>query len=433
MDKDEVKIKVLKIYQKYGYLSYRLIFENSDIQQHHIKKYFENIKKICKELDIEYKRKNRTKKDNCKRCNKELIISKYSLNDFDRYCDDCKTIINNEKIIINNDKFNNSIRDYDYVECPACGYRAKTLEGHYRESNKSYTKCKFSLNEAKNKFGDFRIQAKKVDEKVKEKRRKSGWYRDEEKTLKKMSESAGHLKGQTKENSETIRKICKTKNERFESGEIVPHNKGKTKDNYEPLKNASINIKNSFSLRIDYEPGNSLRSFFTKEFFDNFSKDKKGRVKLNKILHKTGCSYQTIVKYLKKYDINYQHKHVLEILILNKLTKILGIDYKNEKTFKQIYKFDSLNRKRLCRYDGYFEKYNLIVEFHGYQHFIFPNHYHKTIEQFKKYKENDKFKKEQALKHGFNFLEIRYGDDLTIEGLRNKLINIGIIKLKKVA
>jgi very-short-patch-repair endonuclease len=66
-------------------------------------------------------------------------------------------------------------------------------------------------------------------------------------------------------------------------------------------------------------------------------------------------------------------------------------------------------------YDFYLPKYNLLIEYQGRQHKKYNPYFHKSIEDFEKQVEHDRRKKEYALSHGYNFLEIWYWDFDNIE------------------
>lgn len=59
-------------------------------------------------------------------------------------------------------------------------------------------------------------------------------------------------------------------------------------------------------------------------------------------------------------------------------------------------------------FDFYIPKYNLVLEFHGRQHYEFISHFHKAEENFQYRLLKDKVKKESALSHGLNYASISY-------------------------
>ena len=80
--------------------------------------------------------------------------------------------------------------------------------------------------------------------------------------------------------------------------------------------------------------------------------------------------------------------------------------------------------------DIYFPKYNLVVEYHGQQHFIFPNFFHKTKKAFDDAVNRDLLKKKLLLSHGIKFIEWRFDENLTEDRAFTKLIAAGFNKTK---
>ena len=59
-------------------------------------------------------------------------------------------------------------------------------------------------------------------------------------------------------------------------------------------------------------------------------------------------------------------------------------------------------------FDFYIPEYNLVLEYHGRQHYEFVPHFHKTEENFYYRLSKDKIKKESALSRGLNYISISY-------------------------
>lgn len=57
-------------------------------------------------------------------------------------------------------------------------------------------------------------------------------------------------------------------------------------------------------------------------------------------------------------------------------------------------------------FDFYLPELNLVIEYHGQQHYSFNPYFHRTIENFNYYLEKDKIKKETCLQHGINYISI---------------------------
>jgi hypothetical protein len=79
------------------------------------------------------------------------------------------------------------------------------------------------------------------------------------------------------------------------------------------------------------------------------------------------------------------------------IEKILGMPYHCEWSSEH---FVNPVSGRKFRFDGYFESLNLIVEFNGPQHRVYPNRYHVTDEDFHDLQWRDAEKARQVLASG---------------------------------
>ena len=99
-----------------------------------------------------------------------------------------------------------------------------------------------------------------------------------------------------------------------------------------------------------------------------------------------------------------------------------GASYEMEITWDWL-----LTREYVNMYaDIYFPKYKLVVEYHGEQHYKFPNYWHKTKQQYLDGRRRDKLKKELLAEHGINFIEWKFSEPFTERRAANKLMKIGI-------
>ena len=80
--------------------------------------------------------------------------------------------------------------------------------------------------------------------------------------------------------------------------------------------------------------------------------------------------------------------------------------------------------------DIYFPKENLVVEYHGQQHFIFPNFFHKTKKEFDDAVGRDLLKKKLLRAHKIKLIEWRFDEVLTEEKAFSKLLKAGFSKTK---
>lgn len=68
--------------------------------------------------------------------------------------------------------------------------------------------------------------------------------------------------------------------------------------------------------------------------------------------------------------------------------------------------------KRLLPYDFYIPHYNLLLEYHGVQHFEYVYYFHRNIKGFKKRLSVDEYKRNFAINNNYNILEIPYYIDV---------------------
>jgi len=92
------------------------------------------------------------------------------------------------------------------------------------------------------------------------------------------------------------------------------------------------------------------------------------------------------------------------------------------------------DEKYRYEYDFYLPDYNILIEFHGIQHFEFTPYFHETYEIFKQRQEDDIFKKSLAWDKQiplleFNYLQLKHMSKEQFEQLVIRSINI---KSKKV-
>lgn len=100
------------------------------------------------------------------------------------------------------------------------------------------------------------------------------------------------------------------------------------------------------------------------------------------------------------------------------------INYIPQKTFKDLIGLGG----GLLSYDFYLPDYNLLIEYQGEQHDRPVDFYNmgikKTNLEFKKQLKHDQLKRDYALKHNINLLEIWYYDFDNIEEILNKELNL---------
>jgi len=80
--------------------------------------------------------------------------------------------------------------------------------------------------------------------------------------------------------------------------------------------------------------------------------------------------------------------------------------------------------------DIYFPTLKLAVEYHGEQHFKYPNFFHKSQKDFIDAQKRDIQKKKLLNKHGITLIEWRFDESITEERAFTKLLAAGVPKSK---
>jgi hypothetical protein len=99
---------------------------------------------------------------------------------------------------------------------------------------------------------------------------------------------------------------------------------------------------------------------------------------------------------------------------IEKFLKHNKIRFKKQKTF------DDCKFSKLLRFDFYLNDYNLLIEYHGGQHYKFVDFFHKTKKEFGLRKKRDEMKKDYANKKNIKFIEIPYWEYKNIEDILSK-------------
>lgn len=102
---------------------------------------------------------------------------------------------------------------------------------------------------------------------------------------------------------------------------------------------------------------------------------------------------------------------------ISKVLKSLGVKFQREKTF------EGCRNKLLLRFDFWLPKQNLIIEYHGRQHYK-PVSLFGGKPAFERRLQRDKIKREYVHSRGFNYLEIPYTQKGEIKQILNKWISL---------
>jgi len=78
----------------------------------------------------------------------------------------------------------------------------------------------------------------------------------------------------------------------------------------------------------------------------------------------------------------------------------------------------------LYEFDILLIKEKILVEFHGYQHFKYPNIFHKTKKEFQAQRRRDRIKQGMAAKNGYKLIIFRYDEPMIKDYIISKIKNI---------
>lgn len=405
--------------------------------------------------------KGSTKIIRCPECGVLHNVSKFfSENRHNPKCDKCKK----EEI---NLKWKNLKEPQDYVTCLECGYRSENLTSHINNEHPNY----------REKHPKALIVS--LSSSVRDKTHLIG-KKHTDTTKKKMSENAGKWNlGLTKETDIRVLDISKklsgktawNKGETCETNESVKRAFEKLRKYYSENKRTWDNgLKVNLTLedfkpfmddlgRVDHaaiskEIGISnvtinkymreLSLEKTKKYIEERSESniikidkevllkyalKNKKIAVGKVIAELGYSFRVIKRECKKHGLKTYSRNIKQSCLLNIISKSLGIEeyytewqdsrFKNPKTG---YRF---------KFDGYFSSINLVVEFHGHQHYMYPNVYHKTEEEYLDQLTRDK-DKENLIRANpdFKFFKVLEDEPFdNIDYIRGRLVSEGILKI----
>ena len=152
-----------------------------------------------------------------------------------------------------------------------------------------------------------------------------------------------------------------------------------------------------------------------------------GKVSIARAMRDTGHSFKVIKRECGRHGLETFHRRIRQTLCLDAVSKALG-DEPFEEEWKDR-RFTNPKTGWRYRYDGYFPEVGLIVEFHGHQHFMFPNAFHPRVSAYLAGRERDQHK-EQLIQdaEGLHYFMVRYDEPFTdVSYLRGRLVEAGIL------
>jgi hypothetical protein len=115
-----------------------------------------------------------------------------------------------------------------------------------------------------------------------------------------------------------------------------------------------------------------------------------GKVVIAQAMVGLGHDYKVIKRECERHGLTTFNHRIRQTICLSAISKVLG-----DATFDQEWsprKFTNPSTGHRFRFDGYFPSHSLVVEFHGWQHWMFPSVYIKKEELFFALQERDRIK-----------------------------------------
>ncbi|MFA6234620.1 MAG: MucR family transcriptional regulator [Bacteroidota bacterium] len=154
-----------------------------------------------------------------------------------------------------------------------------------------------------------------------------------------------------------------------------------------------------------------------------------GKISLAKAMLGTGYCKVTIKKECVRLGLRCAYANVAQLKCLTAISEALGsLPFQMEWSQER---FTNRETGHRFRFDGYFSDVNLVVEFQGHQHYLFPNAYMRNESyrpEWEKLKERDRVKREMIENsQDLIYLEVFEDEPYTdISYLRSRLIQLGI-------
>jgi Zn ribbon nucleic-acid-binding protein len=315
-------------------VEYRAKFPNAEVQSGNLKS---ARSESATRQHQESPRKGLTKEIRCPSCNEPRLVGlTFAPGMHESRCPDCIEL--DEEL-----RWSTLVEGQDYVTCQACGYRAESLVSHIRNAHSELE------GEYQKVFLGAQVIALNSTVRVKTEEHK-----------KALSDSANPWrKGLNKETDPRIE---------------------------ESSKKLAVSMKEIRSTKF----WRSVDLIQLDKDVLSFFKLKNGKISVGRAMAALDHAFVTIKRECERHGLEVSRKHIQEALCLENLSQVLGgaayeVEWSPKWAVNPITGWS-------FRYDGYFPKFNLVVEFHGYQHWTFPNFYFKDEAQFFALQERDRIK-----------------------------------------
>lgn len=295
-----------------------------------------------------------TKTIYCPICNEPREVSKYFVpTTHEMRCPTCLAKVEEKAL---EEKYANLVEQEDFVVCQVCGYRGESLIPHLRgahpELEETYREVyPGSLVTARNCA---------IRDKVSLRGRQMSYE-----TRRKMSRNAGRWnKGLTKEIDDRVSQMSENMKGR------PSWSKGLTKESDPRLLSTSENLKKYHGEMRTWD--NGMKVALTEEELAAFALPN-GKVQVGKAAGVLGYTFKTVKKECRRLGLETFTRCVSQGKFLELVSQLLsGAEYEDEWNTDRF--INPLTGHRF-KFDGYFSNHGLIVEFHGSQHYTWPNWY----------------------------------------------------------
>lgn len=277
----------------------------------------------------------------------------------------------------------------DYVTCVGCGHRAENLTSHIQNTHPEWV-------------GVYPGQVVALCSSVRDKSSLKG-KKLSALTRKRMSVKACRWnKGHTKlTHSSLARAAQKMKGK-------VPWSVGLSKDTHPSLRSTSEKLKQYAGEKRPWSNGLQVR--LAKHDLIRFSL-RNGKIAIGSAAEHFGHSPITIRKECQRHGLSIAHGCVKQLGFLTLLSSGLGQPFVSEWTHPE---FVNPKSGRRFRFDGYFPELNLVVEFHGYQHYTYPNVYTRDWASYLALRSRDGVKEALVRSHSvFKYFVVREDEPYT--------------------
>jgi hypothetical protein len=154
---------------------------------------------------------------------------------------------------------------------------------------------------------------------------------------------------------------------------------------------------------------------------------KNGKIQVGCVMRETGHDRKVILRECNRHGLISYTRSILQGRCLTAVSQVLGnVDHQCE---WKAWRFTNPKSGHRFRFDGYFPTHNLIVEFHGHQHYEFPSVYIKTQEDYFDLQERDRIKENLVRADGIHYLVIREDEPFDDESYLRERLEVEGVKL----